>query len=456
MSSNNHKQKFQEIERKFANDQGLPFEDVLPEAEIRKEIEEKNIQYRHRTLTPFIVIWAFLSQIFTGACCKKVAKNIEAFFQAKGIRKKVTESAYCQARKNLPTPLLSSLALNIAEKEKNTVDALWCGRNVKIADGSTVNMADTPKNQQAYPQSESQRPGCGFPIARIMVLFCLATGMIVNMYMAPLLWSEQRLLMIHLNQLIRGDILLGDRGFCSYVMIAMLLMHHIDSVFRMNATRKVNFARGRAVDFEEHIVSWKKPTARSPLLTEEEWELLPETLEIREVYYRVEIPGFRCQEVILATTLLDCERYTKWDLADLYRLRWKAELYLRNAKITMKMEFINSKTPKMVKNQIWVHVLAYNLIRSLMCQAGEVYSVSPLLISFKGTIDSLNVYLPRLSCASIQRIRLLYQNFLFAIVQDVLPKRKPRYQPRLIKRRKKPSYNYLFRPRSFYRQRVGL
>lgn len=456
---NKHKQKFQEIEKKFAHDQGLPFQEALPEAEIREAIEENNIQYRHRTLTPFIIIWAFLSQILDeDSSCKKAVKNIKAFFRAKGIRKQLTDSAYCQGRKRLPTPLLSNLALKVAKKQEAAIPAehLWCGRRVKIVDGSSFNTADTPKNQRAYPQSSSQKPGCGFPIARIVVLFCLATGMIVEMYLAPMTWSERRLFMIHYRDLTPGDVILGDRGFCSYAEIALLMMRDIDCVFRMNATKKVDFTSGRIMGYHDHIVTWEKPTSCPDLLTSEEFRTLPNTLELREIRYWVAIPGFRTQEVTLVTTLLDTQRYAKWNLAELYRLRWSAELFLRDIKITMNMEFINSKTPAMVKNQVWAHVLAYNLIRRIMWQAGELYHIPPLRISFKGTLDTLDVYLPRLASANSRMFCQLYEDFLFTIAHDLIPNRRNRYEPRVIKRRKKPTYSYLFYRRSEYRQLLGL
>ena len=327
MYSPNHKKEFKKIEKKFAKDQGLAFKEVISTEEIYDAMKQANMSYRHRILTPFIVLWAFLSQVFNeDSSCKKATKSIVSFFQSIGRRIKLTDSAYCQARQRLPENFLSLLAHNVAKKQSESVPTnnLWCGRKVKIVDGSSCNMADTPENQQVYPQSASQKPGCGFPLVRLVTIFCLVTGFILEMYMAPMVASERRLFLQHFCDLTRGDVILTDRGFCSYVEIAMLLSYGIDSVMRMNAAKKVNFYEGQILGFHDHIVTWQKPATRSPMLTPEQFDLLSPTLELREIHYLVAINGFRTQEVIVVTTLLDAERYTKWDIERLYRRRWQA------------------------------------------------------------------------------------------------------------------------------------
>ena len=313
MVISNHKQEFKKIEEKFAKDQGLPFKDVLSKEEIYEAIQQENIKYRHRLLTPFTVLWAFLSQVLNeDSSCKKATKNIVAFFRSIGRRISLTDSAYCQARQRLPEIFLKSLARKVAQKPRESLppERLWCGRHVKIADGSSFNMEDTPANQRAYPQSASQKPGCGFPIARLVVIFCLVTGVVLETYIAPMTSSERRMFLDHYCDLSPGDVVLADRGFCSYVEIALLLRQGVDSVMRMNATKKTDFTKGQILGFHDHIVTWKKPPARSPMLTPEQFTQLPQTLELRELHYMVAIKGFRTYEVILVTTLLNAQFYS--------------------------------------------------------------------------------------------------------------------------------------------------
>lgn len=457
MSSPNNRQFFKEIEEQFAKDQGLPFQEALPEEEIREVIEEQNIEYRNRTLTPIITVWAFLSQVLSQSSCGKAAANVVAFFASIGRFITLTDGAYCKARARLKESFLIALFRKVVKKQQDelTEEQLWKGRRVKVVDGSSFTMADTEANQEVYPQWK-QREGCGFPIARFVVMFCLVTGMVLESCIDPMSVSERRMFRKLYQHLIAGDIVLGDRGCCSYAEIVYLLERDVDCVLRIHATRKVDFRRGRWVGYYDHIVDWVKPNRKPPRLDRQEYNNLPPTVRVRELRYRVEIPGFRTQEVTLVTTLLDVDLFPKEDLADLYRLRWEAEINIRHLKTTMKMDFIDSKTPEMVRKQVWVHVLAYNLIRRLMWRTGVRHNVPPLRLSFKGTIDVVAVYLPKLIAATSESLGLVYTRFLWAIVERRLPDRPNRYEPRRYKRRKNPAYALLFAPRSEYRRRIGL
>ena len=458
MTSPNNSQNFKEIEEEFVKDQGLPFREALSEEEIREVIEEQNIEYRNRTLTPIITLWAFLSQVLCNGSCKKSVDTIVAFFASIGEFILLTDSAYCQARDRLTEGLLKALTRKVSHTQLESLppEELWQGRRVKIIDGSSATMPDTEKNQEEYPQSSRQREGCGFPLARIVVLFCLATGMVLEMCIAPMSVSERRLFQKIYQNLTSGDVVLGDRGCCSYAEIALLMGQDIDSVFRMHASRKVDFRRGTWIGRYDHIVTWYKPNCKPAWMTVEEFENLPETIVVREIRYSIEIPGFRSQEVTVVTTLLDPTLYPKEALADLYRRRWAAELYLRDLKTTMKMNFIDSKTPEMVRKQVWVHLLAYNLIRRLMWQAGERHNIPPLRISFKGTIDVVAAYLPKLVAATPERFELVYTRFLWAIAERRVPYRPNRYEPRRLKRRRNPAYPLMHAARSEYRRRIDL
>lgn len=458
MTSLNNRQNFNRIEEAFVKDQGLPFREVLSEEEIREVMEEQNIEYRKRTLTPMITLWAFLSQVLCHGSCKKAVDSIVAFFASIGEFLLLTDSAYCQARNRLPENLLKALTRKVSHTQLESIppEKLWHGRKVKIIDGSSFTMADTEKNQEKYPQSSRQREGCGFPIARIVTLFCLATGMVLETCIDPMSVSERRLFQKIYQNLTRGDVILGDRGCCSYAEIALLMGQEVDAVFRMHASRKVDFRRGRWIGRYDHIVTWSKPACKPVWMTPTEFDALPETIEVREIRYWLEIPGFRSQEITLVTTLLDSTLYPKMDLADLYRIRWNAELHLRDLKTTMKMNFIDSKTPEMVRKQVWVHLLAYNLIRRLMFKTADRHNIPPLRLSFKGTIDVVATYLPKLVAATSENFSFVYTRFLWAIVERRVPDRPNRYEPRRIKRRRNPAYPLMYAARSEYRRRIAV
>ena len=450
--SSNTTAKFKEIEKQFIKDQGLPFMKALPEEETRELIEQQKINYRERTLTPIITLWAFLSQVLAKSSCRKATENIIAFFASIGEYVSLSDSAYCQARARLSEKLLIKLRRKVAYELQSDLKQqhLWKNREVKVVDGSSFTMADTEKNQEAYPQW-MQKEGCGFPIARFVVMFCLSTGTVLESCIDPMSVSERRMLQEIYKHVVPQDIILGDRGCCSYAEIATLLERGVDTVFRVNATKKVDFRQGTHIETYDHIDTWVRPNHKVRWMTSEEYRQLPDDLSLREVRYLIHTPGFRSKKVTLITTLLDANIYTKSDLASLYFRRWETEVNLRHLKTTMKMNFIDSKTPKMVRNQVQVHLLAYNLIRRLMFDSGNLHQVDHLRLSFKGTIDTLASYLPRLSIAD-EHFTLLYFCFFWSIAQKIVPLRPNRYEPRLIKRRKNPAYSYMTKPRHEYKR----
>ena len=248
---------------------------------------------------------------------------------------------------------------------------LWKGRAVFLVEGSTASMPDTPANQKVYPQPRTQKPGLGFPLARFVAIICLSTGAVLDLAIGAYKGKrtgETSLLRTLLERLAPGFILLGDRYFASYFGIAQLVGRGVDGVFRMHQRRKVDFRKGRCLGIEDHRVTWRKP-ARPEWMDEATYERIPDEMEVRELRFRVQQSGYRVRTIVLVTTLLDSIVYTKEELAELYLQRWHVELDLRSIKVVMQMDVLRCKSPDMVEKEVWVHMLAYNIIRTFMAAA---------------------------------------------------------------------------------------
>jgi hypothetical protein len=260
-------------------------------------------------------------------------------------------------------------------------------------------MPDTPENQKVYPQVYNQKAGLGFPIARIGAITSLWCGAIVNLGFCRYAGKGQgevSLLRRLWNVLLPGDVLLADSLISNWTNIFLLQSRGVELVSRLNkAHRKADFRRGQRLGDEDHIIRWFKPTSiRS--LDRKTYHALPEYITIRETRIRVARPGFRTRSIVVVTTLLDPQQTTKEDLAALYRARWNNELDLRSIKSTMQMRDLRCKTPESVRKEIWTHILAYNLIRTVMAQAAARHDVLPRSISFKGAMQTLEAFRPLL------------------------------------------------------------
>jgi hypothetical protein len=308
-------------------------------------------------------------------------------------------------------------------------------------DGTTVSMPDTPKNQQEYPQNPTQKPGLGFPIARLAGIVSLSCGAILSLGICRYAGkgqSERSLLRQLWDILQPGDVLLTDALLSSWAEMLLLKQRGVDSVSRMNkAVRKANFSLGKQLSKEDHIVRWPKPSSIRWL----DWptyKSLPDYLEVREIKVRVEQPGFRTRSLVVVTTLLDPTQTTKEELANLYRRRWSNELDIRSIKIALQMDILRCKTPESVRKEIWTHVLAYNLIRTVMAQAALRHSVQPRTISFKGTLQILEAFHPILAIRGKQEFMALeniYELMLDAVAAHRVADRPNRFEPRKRKRR---------------------
>jgi hypothetical protein len=291
---------------------------------------------------------------------------------------------YCKARQRLPAALMPRLAKSVADELAYRAEAkdLWCGRRVLAADGSGFSMPDTARNQAAYPQPGGQKPGCGFPVAGFVSVLCLATGALVNAYITTCNVHDLVLFYHVRGSFAAGDIFLADRGFASYAEMALFARRGVDSVLRQHHRRKTDFRRGRLLGHDDHAVTWSKPKHRPKGLSEADWNLLPDTLEVREIRYQVEVKGYRTREVVLSTTLLDAVAYPAEKLAELYFRRWEIEVDYRHVKITLQMDVLRGKSPEVVEKEFWAHLLAYNLLRRSMWEAGLLGGVKALALSF--------------------------------------------------------------------------
>lgn len=337
-------------------------------------------------------------------------------------------------------------------EEKAIPSDLWCGRHVKMIDGSTVSMPDTPENQKAYPQPNSQKPGCGFPLAKIGVLFSLVTGAAVALFIDKFNVHDIKFARRLYEFLNPGDVLVGDRAFCSYADFLFIRAHQADALFRKHQGRdNAERCRRKRVGPNDKLVIWHKPKSCPSGLPKEEFLALPKTLVLREVQYYIAIPGFRSKHVKLITTLIDVTEYPIIELMKLYEMRWKVELNLKHLKTTLGMDILRSKTPDMVRKEIYVFLLAYNLLRTLMWEAGTAYNVPPLQLSFQGTRHHLDNFLPQLMFASKDKRHKIYRKLLVMIVHKVVPERPGRSEPRVRKRRPK-AFPLMQQPRSLLRQ----
>ncbi|MEO2049080.1 MAG: IS4 family transposase, partial [Pirellulales bacterium] len=331
-------------------------------------------------------------------------------------------------------------------------DWLWKDRRVLVFDGSTVLMPDTPENQADYPQNVAQKPGLGFPIARIAALFSLSCGAVVDLGICRYAGkgqSELGLLRTMWDNFRQGDIRLADSLMCTWTEIAMLKQRGGDYLCHLNSSnRSADFGRGKIISIDDHIVEWPK-TKRPDAIDKKTYNTLPEFLTIRECRFKIEQPGFRCKEIVIATTLLDPDKFTVIDLAGLYRQRWSVELDLRSLKSVMQMDMLRCKTPELVRKEIWTHILAYNLIRTVMAQAAIKHEIDPRSVSFKGTLQTLERFQLAIDMIGQHDCDLcmhLYQQLLDCVASHRVGNRPDRFEPRKIKRRH-GKYDLLTKPR---------
>lgn len=394
---------------------------------------------RERVFTPWVTFIAFLGQVLTrGSACRETVRRVQAWCVAgKQPPPDESTSAYCQARARLPLAALRTAHEQLGGWiEQHTREAWrWCGRSVKVLDGCGLSMPDTDENRSCWPYAGGQKKGCGFPTAQLVGLFCLATGRLVRFAVDSWKAHEIPLARQLIGWIEPGEIVLTDRGFCGWGFMALLQRKGVDVVMRAHQARKL---QGRQM-------SWAKPQRQSATWDKSLWAELPAALTVRVVRFRVSVPGFRTEEVVLVTTLLDEQAYPDEAIAALYRRRWAVELCFRDIKTTLGLDVLRCQSPELVEKEIWLQVIAYNLVRALMLEAAWKHGVELTRLSFKGTVDTLRQWTPLLAPTmfAFQRARL---ELLRIIATDQVPVRPNRVEPRARKRRPK-SYQLLTSPR---------
>ncbi len=433
------------LRHQFLQDGDLPFANVLSEEMVTQALQAVDGVWKDRIYTPLVTLWIFLSQVLSADhSCRSAVARLIAHRLSHGQRPCSAETgAYCQARKRLPEKFFSDVARQTGQALDNNVNKewLWKGRRVYVFDGSTVTMPDTPENQATYPQPLVQRAGLGFPMARIAAIFSLSCGAVIDLGICRYAGkgqSELGMLRTLWGVFRPGDILLADRLMCTWTEMTLLKQRGVGYVTRLNnSNRSADFRRGKHLGKGDHIVKWRKPS-NSRSLPWRIFKTLPKFLTVRECLIEVKQPGFRSKTIVVVTTLLDADKYTKDDLADLYRARWNAELDFRSLKITLQMDVLRCKTPELVRKEIWTHVLAYNLIRTIMAQAATRHAIEPRTISFKGAIQTLEAFQESIALlgqrVSTRRLHL-YGQLLDCIASHRVADRPDRYEPRKRKRR---------------------
>lgn len=437
---------------------GLPFACLLSEDRILLAFGSARWFWQGWIYSPAVTLWVFLSQCLSAdhSCVEAVARLI-AWRLSRGRKPCSADTgAYCAAREKIPEAACLALVRHTGRHVEDEVPAdwLWLGRRVRCVDGTTLTMPDTPANQFEYPQPASQRPGCGFPILRIVVVFSLAVGTVLNLALGQYhgkRTGENSLFRTLHPSLEPDDVVLADRYFSGWFDIALLHERRVDVVLRKHPARATDFRSGQKLGWHDHLVCWRKP-ARPAWMSPEHDRALPDALTLREVRILVAQKGFRTQRLIVVTTLLDADLYPADEIAILYRRRWQAELNLRSLKLVLQMDHLRCRTPHRVRNELAMHLVGYNLIRQLMATAAWQAGKEPWSISFKGTLQTLNNLLPVL--ATTVSTDAWCDAVLRAIATHVVGHRPDRSEPRVRKRRPK-NYPLMNKPRQDYKRHAA-
>jgi hypothetical protein len=435
---------FVTVRDQLARREGLPFLALLSRSTVAAACRAFHHRWRERIYTPWITLSLFLSQVLSDDhSCDEAVDRLQKVRYDQGLPPVSPETtSYCEARRQLPEGVFWELVHHTgrAIHEKADISWLFHGRSVKVVDGSTVLMPDTARNQEAYPQPSSQAPGLGFPIARLLVVFSLAVGTVLEAAMGRYQGkrtSELALLRMVLDQFRPGDIVLADRFFCSYWVIAALQARGVDVVVRLHQRRAADFRCGDRLGRHDHAILWRKPREVPEWMSREDYEAMPQWLAIREVRVHVKDKTKRVRKLVIVTTLTDRRTYKAKELGGLFRQRWHAELDLRSLKTHMHMEMLRTKSPELVRKEVATHLLAYNLIRGVMAEAARSEGIKPRAVSFKGSLhtvrefEAAHLYDPERIEGDLPRLVLL-------IGKKRVGDRPDRYEPRAVKRRPKP------------------
>jgi hypothetical protein len=414
--------------------------------------QQKGSASRQRLFSPLMTFWAFLAQVLSpNSSCRDAVRKAQAWWALRHqIEISPDTSAYCQARARLPVTILQRIHRHVCDRMEANVPSgsLWRGRPVKVVDGTGLSMPDTASNQLAYPQPLPQKPGCGFPLMKLVGIFSLASGALLHFSRSTQYVHESQLFVKLWPYLLKGDVVLGDRGFCSFLALGSLLAKGVDSVMRLHQTRLVDFRRGKHLAKDDQLIVWHRSPQRRTEHHPEKLAALPRTLTLRQIRTHVQVKGFRSHTIILVTTLVDPLAYPADAIRQLYFQRWSVELHFREIKTLLALDVLRCLSPAMVEKELLVHVIAYNLVRSVMQTAAIRHQVDLERLSFKGALDTLNHFADAIHAAhgKPRRQTGLLDAMFELIAQDQLSIRPARSEPRAQKRRPK-AYPFLTKPR---------
>ena len=436
------------IGRQAKATEAVEFFNVLTSPELLQTTEALLPEHRERLYPPTVTLSMFMRQVLEAdGSCQKAVNGWAAQRAADGLTAcSVRTGGYCRARQRLPLEMLSALTRETGRllSQKALGQWLWRGRAVKLVDGTGLSMPDTQENQAVYPQPSTQASGVGFPLARLVMVICLATGAALDVAVGPHSGKgsgELGLVRRLLEGFRPGDVMLADALYCNYFLIATLMAAGVDVLFEQNGSRITDFRRGQSLGTRDHLVRWPKPAVRPEWMTPEQYAQFPDELTLREA---------KVAHQVLVTTLLDHGQVSKDDLSALYARRWNVELDLRNLKTTTGMDVLSCQTPEMNEKQLWVHLLAYNVIRLLMAQAASNAGIDPRELSFKHTVQLWTEWVSRGLSATKDCGRLFT-----LIAQCRVGNRPGRIEPRMRKRRPKP-YPWLKVPRAQARRKIKI
>lgn len=457
------KNRFDNIANPFLQNSGLPFASVLDARSIQQAFEDQDALFAEDDLfsTP-IVLWAFLAQALRdgkGASCASAIAEITTYMVQIGQQPPSGDTGdYCRARAKLNLEAIQRLVREVAQQLESEADLswLWNGLHTKIVDGFTFTMPDTLDNQKAFPQLDSQTPGVGFPIARACTVVSLATACVCDLAIGPYEGKETgetALLRQMLDRFDKNDVVVFDRYYCSYMMLAMLSTRGIHVCARQHQARHSDFRQGRRLGPDDHLVTWNRPR-RPDWMSPEEYETIPEELELRELRYTVSEPGKKTETITVITTLTDPEVYSKEDIAELYGLRWNVELDIFQIKETLNLDHLRCKSPEMVQRELWVTLLAYNLIRKMIAISAAIHEKQPRKLGFTLACQSVLSAWMLLSTGSCSNPKAMYDTMLRNIAANEVGNRPGRIEPRVLKRRRH-RYPLMTRPRHELQAELG-
>jgi hypothetical protein len=436
---------FRLVARSFLLEKGLPLANVLPVAEIQRIFRRHEAMFGdtyNSIYNTAVVLWAFLSQVLADgkmrSCAAAVARVCDFLIGAGKSPPSTDTGEYCNARKKLHKKALHDLVVEAAGKIEHAApdDWLWCGRHAKLVDGFTATMPDTPENQAEFPQPKSQKPGVGFPIIRVCVILSLATASALDAAFGPYSGKqtgEPALFRARLDAFQPGDVAVFDRYYGSYMMLALLTLRDVDACARLHQGRPSDLRRGKRLGKHDRLVTWQRP-GRPTWMDEATYATIPKTLTLRMIRFNIIVPGRRTRAITIVTTLVDPNAYSARAIAELYGYRWNVELDIRQIKQTLNLDHLRCKTPAMVRKEFWTTLLAYNLIRRIICTAAITHGKTPRRISFTRTCATILAAWSRLSLGQYHPRAM--KTLLEQIASLETPDRPGRIEPRVLKRRR--------------------